>query len=416
MLGSFAEKREKMAKKKKKKWTKFRHKFFRNVLFCLLSPIYRLKFGAKPIRFKNEGKRQYLILYNHQTSVDMFFVGMCFKQTIYYVATEDIFSLGFLSKIINYLVAPIPIKKQTNDAKAVLNCMRVAREGGSIALAPEGNRTYSGETVYFKESIVGLARALKLPIAIVKIEGGFGVQPRWSDKVRRGRMSAGVSRVIEPDEIADLSDSELYELLKAELYVNENNADARFKSKRCAEYIERALYVCPKCGLSEFESQGNLFRCKKCGIAVEYGEDKRLRAREGQIPFEFIGDWYSYQCDYINRFDPLSYTGEALYTDRVKFSEEIPYKNKVLIDDSATISLYGDRIAIATKDGERIHSFDDISVMTLLGRNKLCFYLGDKVFQVKGNEPGFNGLKYMNIYFRYKNLTTEVKDGKFLGI
>ena len=49
------------------------------------------------------------------TGTGQFFVGMSFLRPIYYVATEDIFSMGFLSKLIRFLVAPIPIKKQTTD-------------------------------------------------------------------------------------------------------------------------------------------------------------------------------------------------------------------------------------------------------------------------------------------------------------
>ena len=58
-------------------------------------------------------------------------------------------------------------------------------------------------------AIAGLARMLKLPIALFRIEGGYGVHPRWSDVVRRGRMHAYVSRVIEPEEFAGLSKAEL---------------------------------------------------------------------------------------------------------------------------------------------------------------------------------------------------------------
>ena len=137
-----------MAKSNKKKWMKFRHKVVRNVLFPTLGLYSRLRYNATVDRFKEQEDRPYLILLNHQTPFDQFFVGMAFKGPIYYLATEDIFSKGFVSSLIKYLVAPIPIKKQTTDVKAILNCIRVAREGGTIAIAPEGNRTYSGRTEY----------------------------------------------------------------------------------------------------------------------------------------------------------------------------------------------------------------------------------------------------------------------------
>ena len=129
--------------------------------------------------------------------------------------------------------------------QAVLTCIRVAKEGGTIAIAPEGNRTYSGRTEYMNPAIAGLARKLKLPIALYRIEGGYGVQPRWSDGTRKGRMRAYVSRVIEPEEYANLSADELGDLIKEGLHVDENCENGLFRSVKKAEYLERCFYVCP---------------------------------------------------------------------------------------------------------------------------------------------------------------------------
>ena len=126
---------------KKKKWIKFRHGIVRNIAYLILAPYSRFKYGIKVTRFRSSEKRPFLILMNHQTPFDQFFVGMAFKGPVYYLATEDIFSNGCVSSLIKYLVAPIPIQKQTTDVKAILNCLKIAKEGGTIAIAPEGKRT-----------------------------------------------------------------------------------------------------------------------------------------------------------------------------------------------------------------------------------------------------------------------------------
>ena len=100
---------------KKKKWIKFRHRVVRNIAYAVLYPYSKWKYGIKIQRFKEQGNRAYLILLNHQTTFDQFFVGMSFKGPVYYLATEDIFSLGWISSVIRWIVAPIPIKKQTTD-------------------------------------------------------------------------------------------------------------------------------------------------------------------------------------------------------------------------------------------------------------------------------------------------------------
>ena len=152
-----------MASNKKKKWVRLRHKIVRALAYGVLVPFSIIRYGLKVKRMKEGRDRQYLILYNHQTPFDQFFVGMGFKRVVYYLATEDIFSKGWISALLRYLVAPIPIKKQTTDVRAVMNCIQVAKEGGSIAIAPEGNRTYTGNLVNINSAIVPLAKKLGLP-------------------------------------------------------------------------------------------------------------------------------------------------------------------------------------------------------------------------------------------------------------
>ena len=194
-----------MEAKKKNTWILPRHRVVRNLLAPVLTAYCRIAYRLKADPFKEQGNRPYLILMNHQTPFDQFFVCISFKGPVYFMATEDIFSNGWVSKLIRWLVNPIPIKKQTTDIGAVMTTIRVAREGGTIAMAPEGNRTYSGRTEYMNPAVAGLARKLKLPIALYRIEGGYGAQPRWSDCIRRGPMRSYVSRVIEPVEYAAMS-------------------------------------------------------------------------------------------------------------------------------------------------------------------------------------------------------------------
>ena len=402
--------------KKKKKWTHPRHAVVTELVRLVLSPYCRIKYGVHPEKFKNQGDRAYLVLYNHQTAFDQFFVGMSFRGPIYYMATEDIFSLGWVSKLLRWVIAPIPIRKQTTDITAVMNCIKVAREGGTIAIAPEGNRTYSGRTEYMNPAIASMAKKLKLPIALYRIEGGYGVQPRWSDGTRKGRMRSYVSRVIEPEEYENLKPQELMKLIEEGLYVDEAAADGVFRSNTKAEYLERCIYVCPFCGLSEFESRGDEITCKKCGRVVTHGEDKRLTGKGFDFPFEFVGNWYDYQKQYINSLDVTRFTDKPIYRDQARVSEVIVYERKNLLRKDAAISLYGDRMVLdAGQENEQVLHFDDVTAAACLGRNKLNIYHGKDIYQFKGGKR-FNALKYVNLYFRYKHITRGEEHDQFLGL
>jgi len=403
-------------KTKKKPWMKFRHRVVRIIAGGVLAGYSRWKYGITVEKFKEQGDRAYLVLYNHQTPFDQFFVGLAFHGPVYYLATEDIFSLGWVSSLIRWLVAPIPIKKQTMDLGAIRNCIQVAKEGGTIALAPEGNRTYSGKTEYMSPAIATLAKKIGLPIAIYRLEGGYGVEPRWSDTVRKGKMRAYVSRVVEPEEYKQMTNDELFSVIEKELYVDEAVADARFLSEVRAEYLERAIYVCPDCGLSEFESNGNEIECKKCHKKIHYGEDKSLSGVDFAFRFPFVSQWYDYQKEYVNSLDLREFAENPVFEDIANISEVIVYKKKKPLCSDVRMRLYGDRVTVEEgSDKEMVFPFDDVAAMSVLGRNKLNIYYREKVYQIKGGKR-FNALKYVNFYFRYRNILKGDSDGKFLGL
>ena len=402
--------------KNQKKWIKFRHRVVRNVLYFFMYPYILVRYRIKIDKFKGQKKTPYLILLNHQTPFDQFFVGLSFRGPIYYLATEDIFSKGFVSTVIRYLVAPIPIKKQTSDVKAVKQCIRVAREGGTICIAPEGNRTYSGRTEYMSDSIASLAKMLKLPIALYRIEGGYGAEPRWSDVVRRGKMRGYVSQVIEPEEYKNMSNEELFKVIETGLFVDEAVADCEFHHKKRAEYLERAVYVCPFCGLSRFESQNEFCECKNCGAKIEYQPNKQLKGVNCDFPFEFVADWYDYQKDFINKLDTNEYIKSLIYFDEASVFEVIVNKKKLPVKSNAKISLYGDKIIFDEGAPNELRlEFSDVSALSVLGRNKANIYYGDRVYQLKGDKR-FNALKYVHIYYRHKNVTKGNQNEQFLGL
>lgn len=398
-------------KKKAKKWLQPQHKVVVPLLKFLFRPIALWMYHIKIEKFKEENGRQYLVLANHQTGFDQFFPSFAFRQHLYYLASEDIFSMGWLSKVIEWIAGPIPIKKQVTDIRAVMNCMKVAKEGGSIAIFPEGNRTFSGETAFMNPAIGGLAKKLGLPIAFFKIEGGYGIQPRWSDVRRKGRMRAYVSAVLEPEEYKSWSNDQLYQYICKALYQNEANSEDKFFHKRSAEYLERVLYVCPHCGITHFESHGDTVKCTSCGRSAKYLPNKEF---SGSFPFRYMLDWYNYQQNYINGLDTLSMTEQPIIRDSCKLYQVSLYSRKQLIAENVELALYGDRIEMtgALRD---VFSFGEIDVITILGKNKLNIYRADTVYQIQSDKR-FNAVKYLNLYHRYKNLTSDAQDSSFLGL
>ncbi len=396
-------------KKKQKKWIKWRHRVIQKIAKVLLYPIVRWKYGARIEKCPD--KRQRLIIANHQTGFDQFFVGYGFKQPLYYIASEDIFSDGFISSLLRFAVNPIPIKKQTTDVRAVITCMRVAKEGGSIALFPEGNRTFSGTTEFMNPAIAKLAKALKLPLTFFHIEGGYGIQPRWSDVVRRGKMRCYTTKTLEPEQYLAMSDDELYELIKQELYVNENDIHDEYRHKKLAEHLERTIYACPDCGIAHHTSRKNILTCTACGRRTEYKRDKSLVGVDKPLPFPNVKAWYDYQTDLMRNILIDDYIDTPLFGDIVNVSEVILYKKKRRIAENASLVAYGDRLVL----NDEIIPYDDLAAVTVLGKNKVNIYRHGGVTQFKGAKS-FNAIKYVNLFYHYKNHLKGNTYEPFLGL
>ena len=86
-----------------------------------------------------------LLISNHVTNWDPLLVAMSLKdKQMYYVASEHLFRLGILSKLLVWLVEPLPRKKATMGTDTVMMCLRHLRAGHAVCLYAEGNSTWDG--------------------------------------------------------------------------------------------------------------------------------------------------------------------------------------------------------------------------------------------------------------------------------
>ena len=392
-------------KKKKKKWMRFRHKVVwfigRPIVFLITRLFYRYRYK----KIKRKDARQSLIISNHQNGFDQFFVALNFPQVIYFIASEALFSTGFMGRFISWAAGPIPIKKSTTDVRAVANLLRIVKEGGTVGIFPEGNRSFDGKNGYIKKSVAQLAKKVKIPLVLYKLEGGYGTHPRWSDTRRKGRVTGSIARVLEPEELEEMSVDEIYDIIITTLFHDDHDTGGEFRSKKMAEHFERVMYVCPRCGLSNFFGKGNSFGCKKCGLTAEMQPDLSIKLSENDASFDFKteGQWYDYQQDYIRKLDKNAYTDTPAYEDKVKEYKVIPYENTVCTMEEALIRLYSDRYEFYLPDGnlQKTVNFSDMSAAAVQNANMLIIYMnGGDYYQIHGSVE-FNAIKYVNFYYHF---------------
>ena len=130
------------------------------VVWKLLRPLVRLILF---IRFNYRCRSQapkgpYVVVCNHVTDWDPLLLGAAFRNQMYFLASEHIMRLGFVSRLLDWLVHPIVRQKGGSAAPAVMEMLRTVKAGCNVALFPEGNRTWDGVTRDFPASTGKLIR------------------------------------------------------------------------------------------------------------------------------------------------------------------------------------------------------------------------------------------------------------------
>ena len=171
------------------------------IVWKLLQPVARLllkiKFNYSAPTYAPKGP--FIVLCNHVTDWDPIFVGAAFKEQMYFVTSEHLLRLGFVSKLIMWLQAPIARQKGGSAAGAVKAMLRAMKEGHNIGLFPEGNRTWDGVTRDFPASTGKLVRSCGGTLVTFRLSGGYFASPRWAGaSTRRGRMRGQVVGTYSP--------------------------------------------------------------------------------------------------------------------------------------------------------------------------------------------------------------------------
>ena len=97
-----------------------------------------------------------LLVPNHVNAWDPLLVATSLRHKhVYFVASEHIFRLGFISKLIVRLLDPIPRSKAASGAGTVKTCLRRIKAGESIALFAEGDCTWDGLSAKVFKSFAG---------------------------------------------------------------------------------------------------------------------------------------------------------------------------------------------------------------------------------------------------------------------
>ncbi len=386
---------------KKVKSVRARHQFYNTLGKILVRPILHLAFGFKVKgKYKIQKGERVIVLSNHQANLDPIFVEFSFNKHLIPVGTDTICH-GLRGKLLKHCFGFITKRKGETDIQATAHMTEVVKEGGNLLFFPEGNRSYAEFQFFISPNLPAMLKNFKSTIILYNLHGGTGCYPRWKGEQRiKGNFYGEIKRVLKYDEYKDMSNEELYKIIVDNLRVFDSESGEKFHSKYRAQYLEKMLFVCPKCGgVSTLKSKGVDVFCSSCGLKVEYTEDLHLKSNDPDFKFHILNDWYQFQKKWMLNYEVKENSvifqdrGITCYLSDPNKARRPIYEGKIILTDKELVM------------GSKKFALTKIAGSSPISGLRFSFTYDDHQYVVVG-KGRFNPLKYV---LAFHKLDTKMK-------
>ncbi|MEO6391985.1 MAG: AMP-binding protein [Pyrinomonadaceae bacterium] len=148
----------------------------------------------------------YLICPNHQSFVDPVFVCSTYPhpvlKNIFHVGASQYFQGPITSRLAR-MINIVPIDPDVNLRRALRAGAATLRQGKILNIYPEGQRSFDGEMLEFRNGAAILATELDLPIVPVALDGAYRIWPRNSRRIRLAKLKIKFGEPINARALAD---------------------------------------------------------------------------------------------------------------------------------------------------------------------------------------------------------------------
>ncbi len=366
------------------------HKAVYAVVRPLAHVFFKLKFGYTYEKAKDLPDN-YIVLANHTTDFDPLLVALGFPGHMYFVASEHVARWGFASRLLMTFLDPILRYKGSVAASTVKEILRRLRSGSNVALFAEGSRSWDGRTGPILPSTGKLVKKAKCGMVTFKLTGGYFTSPRWSEGgTRKGPFHGAPVRVYTAEELAAMTDKEVYDAICRDLYEDayaRQLADPQpYRGKFPAQRMENLLFLCPRCGAEgTIHSHGDTVECAACGHSFRYDRYGMLSGTD----FTTVAELAHWQKSRVaaDVLEGVTYTS--------------PHGRLVTVADSVAAPVDEGPVsmsAAALTCGGTVIPLESISELDIHGKRGVVFTAGHDYYELT---PEGNGLKYCLLWEQY---------------
>lgn len=345
---------EQNKKKNVRRFYGFAKFFVRTVLFFGRKKILK-SFHAEvePYTPKND---TFIIIGNHTDIMDPGYQMISLNRYIRFVSADFVVRLNLLTKILLGKMDGVIIKNRSKPSDVLIDeIMENLKAGIPVGLHAEGLITTNGETGYISPNTGKLVKDSGVALITYRIVGGYLRKPRWAETGRNGPVYGKVVHEYSPEELKNYSVDEINEIIRRDIYVNAFEQQKMhpefYEGNNLAEFVERSLYICPKCkNVHTLHSHGDEFSCE-CGYSLTYGEDGLFHSDKNEVIFDNILSWDKWQR---NEWHNILQNADGLVLKEnnqiiSKVQNGIPTE----LCNDGTLSIYKDRFELSV-NGETV--------------------------------------------------------------
>lgn len=247
-----------------------------------------------------ELKGPFLLLCNHNAFLDIKITNYVLGKTKanYVVAIDGFIGREWLLRHVGCICK----RKFTTDLVLVRQLKRAINMGHTVVIYPEARYSLCGTTAVLPESLGGLVKFLKVPVATLVCNGHHINSPFWNTSHERGvdHTEATYKLLFNKEDVEKLSvdeiNAKIVEALQYDDFKWQKERHIKVSDPNRAVGLHKVLYQCPHCQKEfEMDSKGTKLFCKSCGKEWEMDEFGQLKALDGNTEFPHIPDWYEWE-------------------------------------------------------------------------------------------------------------------------
>jgi 1-acyl-sn-glycerol-3-phosphate acyltransferase len=154
-----------------------------------------------------------LVCSNHQSYLDPVLLGVCFNESMNFLARKTLFRSKLFGWLIAYLDA-IPIDREGMSLEGIKETLRRLKRGERVLMFPEGTRSEDGNLGEVKPGVCALARRGKASILPMAVDGAFEAWPRSAKIPRSVTVTVQIGQLLPAHQIDQMSDQQLVDELQ----------------------------------------------------------------------------------------------------------------------------------------------------------------------------------------------------------